>query len=616
MGVRMEQLGTHSDQSRTVPEGQTGAGWTFERLLGITGTAQSNPLRYAAEACVRPIALIGLFTFFVNLLLFISPIYMMQVYDRVLTSRSIETLVYLSLIALFVLAMLAVFEHVRGKMLVNLGEWIDAFLSLNLFERMISASIGTDTYQGDRLRDLGVVRSFLGSPALTAVLDALWTPMFIVVVFLLHPLLGLVALASAIVLFVFAWVDEVTTRAPLQRAGQAAVSSASNAMASARNAELIQSMGMLNVVGARWFAKNREALLQARDASMRSKKIVAVSRFFRLAVYIAVLGVGAWLAVEREITGGVMVAASIIVSRALAPIEQAITVWRQLVSVRLAIRRLNDNFTQEHRVETSLTLPAPAGRLTAENLTYLPPKAEKPILRNVSFAIAAGECVAVVGASGSGKSTLARLLVGAYRPTTGHVRLDTADVQQWRRSDIGKYVGYVPQTVQLLPGTIRDNISRMREAKDFDDEQIIAAAKRAGVHDLILRLPMGYDTPIGDGGLMLSGGQRQRIALALALFGTPKVVVLDEPNSNLDAEGESALLRAIAMLREAGSTVVVITHKLNLIGVSDKVLVMRDGAVEMFGARVAVLDRLGAAIQTTAPAGAGAQPTSSGEPRS
>jgi ABC-type protease/lipase transport system fused ATPase/permease subunit len=220
--------------------------------------------------------------------------------------------------------------------------------------------------------------------------------------------------------------------------------------------------------------------------------------------------------------------------------------------------------------------------------------------------------VAVVGPSGSGKSTLARLLVGAYRPTAGHVRLDAADVQQWRRTDLGKHIGYVPQTVQLLPGTIRDNISRMRDANDFDDEQIIAAAKRAGVHDLILRLPKGYDTLIGDGGLMLSGGQRQRIALALALFGMPRVVVLDEPNSNLDAEGEAALLRALAVLREAGSTVVVITHKLNLISISDKVLVMRDGAVEMFGPRVAVLDRLGGAVQTIAPAGVDGQPIATG----
>ena len=600
----MEQSRSFPVQTRTTPAGWSGAGWTFERLLGITGTAESNPLRHAAEACARPIAIIGLFTFFVNFLLFISPIYMMQVYDRVLTSRSIETLLYLTLIALFVLAMLAVFEHVRGQMLVNLGEWIDAYLSRSLFARMISASIGTDSYQGDRLRDLATVRSFVGSPALTAVLDAMWTPMFIAVAFLLHPLLGIVALGSAMFLFALAWLDEVTTRAPLQRAGQAASASTAHALSSARNAELIESMGMLDVVGARWFAKNRDALVQARDASMRSKKIVAISRFFRLAVYIAVLGAGAWLAVNREITGGVMVAASIIVSRALAPIEQAITVWRQLVSVRLAIHRLNDNFTQVHRVETSLALPAPAGRLSAENLVYQPPKAEKPILRNVNFVIAPGECVAVVGPSGSGKSTLARLLVGAYRPTAGHVRLDAADVQQWRRTDLGKHVGYVPQTVQLLPGTIRDNISRMRDAADFDEEEIIAAAQGAGVHDLILRLPKGYDTLIGDGGLMLSGGQRQRIALALALFGMPRVVILDEPNSNLDTEGESALVRAITLLREAGSTVVVITHKLNLINVSDKVLVMRDGAVEMFGPRVAVLDRLGGAVQTSVPAGA------------
>jgi PrtD family type I secretion system ABC transporter len=310
-----------------------------------------------------------------------------------------------------------------------------------------------------------------------------------------------------------------------------------------------------------------------------------------------------------------MVAASIIVSRALAPIEQAITVWRQLVSVRFAIRRLNENFTQAYRSETSMTLPAPAGRLSAESLIYQPPNMEKPILRNVDFVIAPGESVAVVGPSGSGKSTLARLLVGVYRPTAGHVRLDTADVQQWRRSELGRHIGYVPQTVQLLPGSIRDNICRMRDAGDVQEDEIIAAAKRAGVHDLILRLPKGYDTLVGEGGLMLSGGQRQRIALALALFGMPRVVVLDEPNSNLDTDGEAALLRAMTLLREAGSTVVVITHKLNLINVSDKVLVMRDGAVEMYGPRVAVLDRLGGAVQTSTPASADSQPVMAG-PRS
>ena len=605
----MEHNLASSLHSRTAPAGSGSAGWVFGRLLGITGTAESNPLRYAAEACVRPIAMIGLFTFFVNFLLFISPIYMMQVYDRVLTSRSLETLFYLTIIALFVLAALAVFEHLRGQMLVSLGEWIEAYLSPKLFQRTISASAGTDSYRGNRLRDLGTVRTFLSSPALTAVLDAMWTPMFIAVVFLLHPLLGIVALASAIFLSFLAWIDEMTTRAPLQRAGDASNVSAVHAAASARNGELIQSMGMLDAVGARWFAKNREALVQSRDASMRSKKIVAISRFFRLAVYIAVLGTGAWLAVNRELTGGVMVAASIIVSRALAPIEQAITVWRQLVSVRFAVHRLNETFTEKRPAETTLTLPAPAGRLTAEGLSYLPAGSEKPILRNVSFAISSGECVAMVGPSGSGKSTLARLLVGVYRPTAGHVRLDAADVQQWPRADFGRHVGYVPQNVQLLPGTIRENISRMRDAKDVDDEEIIAAARRAGVHDLILRLPKGYDTPIGDGGLLLSGGQRQRIALALALFGTPRLVVLDEPNSNLDAEGENALVRAIGLLREAGSTVVVITHKLNLINISDKVLVMRDGALEMFGPRVAVLDRLGGAVQTSGLATADTKPT-------
>ena len=445
---------------------------------------------------MRPVAMIGLFTFFVNFLLFISPIYMMQVYDRVLTSRILETLFYLTIIALFVLAGLAVFEHLRGQMLVSLGEWIEAYLSPKLFQRTISASAGTDIYQGNRLRDLGTVRTFLSSPALTAVLDAMWTPMFIAVVFQAAP----PARHCRACLGDFPVIPGLDRRnddtCAIPRAGDASNVSAAHAAASARNGELIQSMGLLDAVGARWSAKNREALVQSRDASMRSKKNCRHLPLFSAGGVHRGAGNGAWLAVNRELTGGVMVAASIIVSRALAPIGALfITVWRQLVSLPFSLHRLNETFTEKHPAETSLTFcpRLPAGSLP-KAFSICPSVPRSLSLRNVSFAIAPRECVAMVGPSGSGKSTLARLLVGVYRPTAGHVRLDAADVQHRPRADFGRHVGYVPR-VQLLPGTIRENISRMRDAKDVDDEEIIAAARRAGVHDLILRLPNGYSTP-------------------------------------------------------------------------------------------------------------------------
>jgi PrtD family type I secretion system ABC transporter len=571
---------------------------SLEGMLGVTGTPESNPLRYALEASMRPLKSVALFSCLISLLLLVSPIYMMQVYDRVLASGSVETLVFLSLIAIFILGIVAWFEMVRGHMLVNLGEWIEAYLSRQLFERSLSAALA-GSQPGDRLRDLAAVRNFLAGPAITAVLDAVWTPIFIIAAFLIHPLLGVLGLISAAILFALAWYDEVSTRAPLRNAGDAAQIAAAHAVAAVRNAELIESMGVGEAVAERWFEKNRAAMVFAREAGLRSKRIASASRFYRFAVYIVVLGTGAWLALNHQVTSGAIVGGSIIVARALSPIDQAIAVWRQLVSFRLALPRLNAQFAADFREETEVSLPPPAGRLTVEELYFTPPGCEKPVLRNVNFEVLPGDFVAVVGPSGSGKSTLMRLLVGLYPPSHGHVRLDAAEVWRWRRDEFGRHVGYLPQTVQLLPGTVRDNISRMNLDSAIDDQDVIAAAKWAGVHEMILRLPDGYDTLIGDRDAVLSGGQRQRIALALALFGAPRLLVLDEPDANLDMEGEVALKRALALLKEAGTTVAMVSHKLGLIDQCDKILVMKDGAGVMFGPRERVKSQL---LQLSRPA--------------
>ncbi len=535
----------------------------------------------------RVLLAVGLFSLGVNVLMLTAPLYMLQIYDRVLTSRSEETLIYLTLIAVIALITLGVLEGVRSQIMVRLGVWLDRQLGGPLLGDSIVSALGRSgepSVQG--LRDLSTFRVFLSSHAIFAIMDAPWTPIFIAVVFLLHPTLGWIALAGALVLLTLAVVNEVATRGPLRRSGEALIHATEDAAAATRNADALHAMGMVPAVVARWDRRNSDLLAAQEQATLRSGRIAALAKFLRLVLQIAVLGMGAKLVLLNEISAGTMIAASILAARALAPVDMAIGSWKTAVSSWQAWRRVRMRAREIPAGNGAMPLPAPEGALRVEKLMFGWPGAKEPLLRNVEFALESGQILGIIGPTAAGKTTLARLMIGNLTPTVGHVRLDGADVAEWDPDDLGPYLGYLPQDVELLSGTVRENISRLQEA---DPDKVVAAARLSGVHELILALPEGYETEIGPSGAVLSGGQRQRVALARALYGGPKLVVLDEPSSSLDQEGEAAVMGAVAQLKANGTTVVIIAHRLNILRLADRVLVLRNGVVEKFGPRDEIL---------------------------
>lgn len=526
----------------------------------------------------------GLFSLGVNLLTLAVPIYMMQVFDRVLTSRSMETLVMLSVMALAALLAMAGLEAARARLLGRLADWLYGRLAAATLARGLRAEAA-----GAGLRDLQIVRQFVGGPGLSPLLDAPWTPLFLFVVFVIHPALGLLAAGGACVLLSLALVNEWATRRAFVASAASTREAIAMAEAAARNVDSLEAMGMTGALIERWRAVDADgARLQGRAAA-RASLFAATARFLRFALQVATLGVGAWLAVEGSISAGAMLAASIVIARALAPAEQAIAAWSGVVAARGAYRRLTQLFAGEPAEAAAMSLPQPAGRLSVEQASYTPAGGNEPILRGIDFALAAGEMLALIGPSAAGKTTLARLLVGSLKPTSGHVRLDGAEMSGWRGDERGRHVGYLPQDVELFEATVRDNVARLGDAPDA---AVTEAAELAGAHELILRLPQGYQTRIGAGGARLSGGQRQRVALARAVFGGPALVVLDEPNSGLDREGEEALMKALAALKARGATVVLIAHRPSALALADKVLLLREGRVEAFGERDSVLAKL------------------------
>jgi PrtD family type I secretion system ABC transporter len=532
----------------------------------------------------------GLFSFFINLLMLTAPLYMLQIYDRVLTSRSVETLVALTIIAAAMLLLMGALEFIRSRILVRTGAWIDERLSTPVFRAIFRQSlIEPNTDRGQALRDADTLRQFLTGPGPFAFFDAPWVPVYVLVIFLFHPLLGFIALGGAVLLFILALSNELLTRAPLNNAG--ATISAANTVAanSLRNADVIAAMGFLPGVLNRWRDQHEYGVAYQGVASDRSGTIGAASRVVRMFLQIAILGVGAALAIKQIISPGAMIAASIIMGRALAPVEQAIGHWRGFVAMRGAYQHLNQLLEAQPEREEALQLPKPHGRVVVDNLTAAPPGAAKPVLRNITFTLEPGEALGVIGPSASGKTTLARMMLGVWQPMAGVVRLDGADVCAWLREDLGSHVGYLPQEVALFDGNVADNICRFADGTDA--KAIVAAAEAANVHDLVLGLPRGYETRVGEGGAELSGGQRQRIGLARALYGDPTFVVLDEPNANLDAAGDAALTEAILQMKRRGATVVVMAHRPSAIAAVDKLLILRDGRVQDFGLKAEVFAR-------------------------
>jgi PrtD family type I secretion system ABC transporter len=541
----------------------------------------------SAFASVRgAFAAAAAFSFFISLLTLVSPLYMMQIYNRVLPSRSEATLLGLTGLAVAMLLVMSLLEAVRARILVRASGRLELAVGDAVMYAMSRQAVGPSPAGAQPLRDFDSVRQFLSSPAMLALFDAPWSPLVIAVVFALHPLLGIIAIGGAVGLFLLALVNEVATRTPLGFANVQSVRFNVLAENALRNAEILTAMGMFRDFRRHWRARRDELLRLQAVASDRAGTIAATSKGFRILLQTALLGTGAYLALTDQISPGVIIASSILVGRALAPVENAIGTWKQMLTARTAYGRLRTLLARHPEPEFRTALPAPTGRLAVEAATVAPPGASAPTLRQVSVLLQPGEVLGVIGRSGAGKTSLARLAVGAWPAQAGSVRLDGADLAQWDPDELGRHIGYLPQDVELFEGTVSENIARFGR---IDSERIVAAAQRAGAHDMILRLPKGYDTQIGTNGGCLSGGQRQRIALARAVYGNPVVVVLDEPNANLDDEGDAALLGAVVSLKQAGTAVMLISQRPNVLEVLDRVLVLADGAVRACGPRQEVL---------------------------
>ncbi len=551
----------------------------------------------------------GLFSMFINMLALVPSIYMLQIYDRVLQSRNITTLMMLTVILLVFYVIQGMLEFVRSKLLIRVGAQLDMKLNDRVFvasfEHNLKKSGGN---AGQAMNDLTNVRQFLTGNGLFAFFDAPWAPIYIIVISMFSVWLGLFGLVAAALLFSLAWATEVATRKLLSEATQVAMAANNFATNNLRNAEVIEAMGMLDNLKGRWLKKQLRFLELQNEASDKAALISAITKSVRVAVQSLVLGAGALLVINGDMSAGGMIAASILLGKALGPVELAIGVWKSLISARSSYHRLEALLQENPARVPGMDLPSPRGNLHVEGVTATPPGSQVMILRQVGFSVASGDIVGVIGPSASGKSTLARLMVGVWPALAGKVRLDGADVFSWNKVLLGPSVGYLPQDIELFDGTIAENIARFG---DVDPEKVVEAAKLAGVHEMILRFPKGYDTQIGDSGSSLSGGQRQRIGLARAMYGGPSFVVLDEPNSNLDDVGEAALIAAVQELKRRGTTVMLITHRPSIISAVDKLLLLVDGSVQLYGPRDQVLLTLHqknqAAINAQQPQGAQTQ---------
>jgi ATP-binding cassette subfamily C protein/ATP-binding cassette subfamily C protein EexD len=550
---------------------------------------QGDEIGQSIRACRAHIFSAAAFSLGINLLYLALPLYMLQIYDRVLSSGSVPTLVMLTVVCVLSLATLAALDIVRARVLTRSGLRLDALLAGRVLSATVErASDVGGLERGHVIRDLDAFRQVVTGPGIHALFDLPWAPLYIGIIFMIHPLLGLLSFSGAVVLLLLACANELVTRRSLATANETAARSYATMESALRNAQVIQGLGMLGHLTRRWLVVRRLMLEQLLTASDRSAWITGAIKFFRLFMQALMLGAGAYLVIGQALTAGAMIAAAIILGRALQPIEQLVGVWRQLVVARGAVSRVRRLLQERLPAITRVSLPRPAGRVTVENVALVVAGLKRPVLQNINFTLEPGIALGVIGPAAAGKSTLARLIVGILRSTAGAVRLDGADVTTWNREELGRHIGYLPQDIELFSGTVAENISRF---SDSSSESIVAAANMAGAHEMILGLPQGYETHIGEAGSQLSGGQRQRIALARAVFGKPILVVLDEPNSNLDGEGEAALGACLKRLRDCGSTVVIISHSVIVLNSVDKLLQLRMGVIEVFGAREEVIAR-------------------------
>ncbi len=548
-----------------------------------------TPLNVMTRALGPVFRRIMVFSALINLLTLSVSLYLMQVYDRVLTSQSKDTLFFLTLAVVLAIVLSAVLEAVRQLLASRAGSWLSTSLGPNLLMRSLEQRQTVSSMKLEAMRELGAVKNFISTAAVFSIIDMLWIPFYMLIVFFLHPLLGVFAFIGAAILFGLAWLNDRLTRPIFSAAQTLSSSNLQRGEGLIRNAEVIDAMGMGQDAVSQWSQGYLREMAGTNRAQEKSAWIVATSKFVRYLLQVMLLCIGCLLVLDLQATPGTMVAASILVGRLLAPIESSISQWKSFVLARMSYGRLQQFYRLPMPRTSSVSLPEPEGAISVSGLTYVPPGLPTPVLRNINFELLAGESLAIIGPSASGKTTLARLIIGILKPSAGSVRLDNAETFEWKRTDFGKYVGYLPQDIELFPGTIFSNIARFQSAPS---EKVVAAAQMAGCHDLVLHLPGAYDMAIGEGAHRLSGGQRQRIGLARALFGNPKLVVLDEPNSNLDNQGENALLDTMHRLKETGATVIVVAHRTTLLRSVDKILVLQNGRVTNFGPASKVLQDL------------------------
>ncbi|MGJ8620920.1 MAG: type I secretion system permease/ATPase [Methylophilaceae bacterium] len=547
----------------------------------------NNEIALALSQFKSAFIAVGVFSAILNILMIAPSLYMLQVYDRVLASRNEATLLMLTLIIVVAYLILGALEFVRSFVLIRVSAQLDMKLNKRVYTAAFEQSLKkTGVNAGQFLIDLTTIRQFVSGNALFAFFDAPWFPVYLLIIFLFNTSLGLFALFGSISLIVLAFINENISKKPLSEANAMAVTANNLATNNLRNAEVIEAMGMLPNLMARWYKLQCRYLILQGEASEKAGTIAAISRFTKICLQSLVLGFGALLVLENKITPGMMIVASILMGRILSPVEQLISVWKTWSGVKSAYSRINELLIAHPPRLVSMQLPKPKGIVSIEGITVIPPGATVPTLKNLSLAICPGDVLGVIGPSGAGKSTLARTIVGIWPTVSGYVRLDTANIFQWNKEELGPYIGYLPQNVELFAGTVSENIARFGEV---DAAKVILAAQRAGVHDMILRLAKGYDTLLGDDGAGLSGGQKQRLGLARAIYDDPSLIVLDEPNSNLDETGEQALIATINRLQQRGKTIVVITHRSSALAVTKKLLLLVDGVAQMFGPTAEVM---------------------------
>lgn len=533
----------------------------------------------------------AIFSLGVNILFLALPLYTTQVYSRVLSSGSLQTLFVITIITIFAFIVSEFLDFLQSRILAGFGTMLDQRVSGHIFAALFDGIVRRDAQAGAQaLRDLDSFRQTITGPSVAVLFDVPWTPVYIIILLIIDPIVGLVCIIGALILLGLAILQDRLARPLILEANKEAVKGYAFTEAALRNAEVVRGMGMLGAIGEQWAKYRQNGMQHGTEASEVADRFGGAIKFFRNVIQVMIIGVGAVLILDNQISSGLLFANMILSSRALAPIDRIVSTWPTFVAAGNSFQRLNELLENYTPAQTATDLPRPAGKVTVEGLNYLLPDSGRLLLTNINFAVEPGEFLGVIGPSGAGKSTLARLLLGIHQPLNGAVRLDGSNVFGWSRNHFGRYIGYLPQDTELFAGTVRENIARFQT--DVTDEEVIDAAKKANAHELIVRLPQGYDTELGAGGAVLSVGQRQRVGLARAMLRSPALVILDEPNANLDGEGEQALLMALREMKKAKQTVVVVSHKPSMLQDADKLLLLRDGKIELFGPRQAVLDRI------------------------